>query len=163
MLVLTIERDDFHDKIEILPNERCDVGVLLALGGAEGLPGFLVCKERFLRLGEALEHTFARLQKAAEILHLAGFELLVFALDDDQQFAAKGEMGAQFLLQRGQAVAGSRMKRFWGEAHRVGFSYGSGLAAFIQLLDLKLQIVPTEQGEVFHQLQCRGDFVQVGI
>jgi hypothetical protein len=47
-----------------------------------------VGEESFLCAREAFEHAFAGLEQTVKIVHLAGLELLMFALDDGKQFAA---------------------------------------------------------------------------
>jgi len=84
LFVFAIERDDFHDEIKILPDERGDGGMLCALGGVERHPRFLVGEEGFLSASEAIEHAFAGLEETVKIIHLAGLELLVFALHDGE-------------------------------------------------------------------------------
>ena len=88
LLVFAIQRDDFHNEIEVLPNERGDGGMLFALGGVECHPRFFVGEERFLCVREAFEHAFAGLEQVIKIVNLTGLELLMFALDDGEQFAA---------------------------------------------------------------------------
>jgi hypothetical protein len=47
-----------------------------------------VGEESFLGASEAIEHAFAGLEQGVEIVDVAGFELLMFALHDGEQFAA---------------------------------------------------------------------------
>ena len=82
LFVFAIKGNDFHNEIEVLPNERGDGGILFTLGGVESHPRFFVGKERFLCAREAFKHAFAGLEQAIKIVHMAGLELLMFALHD---------------------------------------------------------------------------------
>lgn len=108
LLVLAVEQNDLHDEIEILADERGDLGVLSAFAGGKTEPRGFVITNLTLGGGEAVEKTFARLRAGLKVFGRGGLELLVLSTDEAVDLLAKLQVLLQLASQRVERIISSR-------------------------------------------------------
>ena len=95
LFIFALEQQDTHDEILRLADERADVRLLLAFGGAERLPLDAMGAENFQRSGQTREQRLLRLAKRGQLGRGRAAQGFRLALGQGQQIEAEGVMRAQ--------------------------------------------------------------------
>ena len=95
LFIFALQQQDTHDEILRLADERADVRLLLAFGGAERLPLDAMGAENFQRSGQTREQRLLRLAKRGQLGRGRAAQGFRLALGQGQQIEAEGVMRAQ--------------------------------------------------------------------